>query len=153
MKLTARKKNILWGIILLILLIIITVIVLSTSVSQKEELSLKQVRTQAVSEVQNSLNNKSVKMADLLTKMKEQQILSSGAKELKDCFEKVDSLDKLNDLKKKVLTIVNNLSTTPGPDNPTPSPGPTGPNNPPSPSPQPPQPNPIPNPQPQPENK
>ena len=81
MKLTVRKKIVLLGAILLAILTTIALVVLSTEekgasvVSRRKESNSKQFRTQAISEIQSSLNSKNVKTDDLLAKLKEKKFL------------------------------------------------------------------------------
>lgn len=127
MKLTTRKKIILLGAILLFLLISLAVVVLNSkekgisSIPHENELSLKQSQTQAVSEVQSLLSSKNIETADLLTKLKGQQILKSNETDWKIAFNRVNNLNELNTLKKNVLAVVNDLPNTPSP-HPTPQP-------------------------------
>ncbi|MCE8158876.1 MAG: hypothetical protein I3265_00085 [Candidatus Moeniiplasma glomeromycotorum] len=141
-KLTLRKKIILGGGILLVFLVGILTIVLvsqeksSPVSSSKKPLTLTQTKNQVISEIQNLLNEKKVKPADLLNELKKQQLLKPESKDWKDCVNSKEVNDpvKLEALKEKVIIEVNELAGIPGPSGPGTPPGPSGPGTPPGPS-------------------
>ncbi|CAI2193010.1 3932_t:CDS:2 [Funneliformis geosporum] len=136
-KLTPRKRFVLWGGVFLVLLVSVLTIILLTNQKKKvspaslpkEQLTLIQAKTQAISQTQNLISDKKIKESDLLIKLKEEKLLKPNETDWRSCFnlETANSLDKLDNFKKKILTIVNSLPATPapGPDSPPPQPGPS----------------------------
>src|SRR4051812_47303658 len=92
-RLTTHKKIILWGAFLVLLVGILTIILVANQKKggpsaplPKEQLTLTQVKDQTISEVQNSISDKKIKESDLLTKLKEEELLKPNETDWKNCF-------------------------------------------------------------------